>query len=122
MIFDAFVFIASGLLALIAWVFGTVSIIIPDEIQSSLIYVFGYANLLQPVFPVDTLMTCFVLVLSVVVGKYAIVFFFRFIAPYIPFFGKQIEPFSQNTVDLRDTRGKLDLSHGKRPIGKKRWF
>lgn len=120
MIFDIFILASAGVLALIAYIFGLTSIAIPANITDSITYAFGYLNTFKGIFPIATLMTCVSLVLYAYVGKYGIKMFFKFVAPYIPFFNRhQIEPFqdTRNTIDLNAShkgRNTLNLRRSKK--------
>lgn len=112
MIVDILIFIGSSVLFLIGSIFSSFSLLIPVEITDSIIFAFSKVDMLSGIFPMASLMSAFGFVLSVVIAKYVIKIFFKFVLPFLPLFGRHIEPFQfAHVTGLRNTKGKLDLKN-----------
>lgn len=111
MIWDVIILFGSGVAATIILIVGQVTLAMPAQFQYWLNYVFGFANVFKGIFAVADLMSAVVIVVVAWTIREAIVLFFQYIWPLIPYFGaRPITPFSRegrNTLDLRDSANRV---------------
>lgn len=107
--------IGGSIINIYTWLASSLVLIMPDQFQTALSYFFGTVNVISPIFPVATLMSCLLVILSAWLVKIGLKIVLWFLS-WIPGIGHHDLPkildSDPNTLNLRE-RGSntIDLRH-----------